>query len=120
MLNYIIYLKLAAAVFLCIFLSACPGNTPDQQVNNNFIVLISDSGFSPSSLTIPISNTVYWTNAGSKVQEIYNLSGQSVQIFDTGNLQPGQGYSVYFYKPGTNEYSSLQYSFLYGYIIVTN
>jgi plastocyanin len=67
-------------------------------------VNITDSGFDPPVITIPLNGTVTWTNSGKKVHTATVLRGP--MPFDTGGLGPGQSFPVNFTVPGTYTYTS--------------
>ncbi len=82
------------------------------------IILIEDYKFSPKELSIERGERVTWINNGEKVH--YVLSIRGLRLADSGNMQPGQNYSVLFdVEPGTYEYFDPIYkSNMFGKIIV--
>ncbi len=63
---------------------------------------ITDAGFVPASVSVLPGQGVHWTNLSSAVQTITADSG----LFDSGDLQPGAGFSIALSVPGTHTYSS--------------
>jgi plastocyanin len=67
-------------------------------------IKITDTGFDPPMISVPVGTTVYWTNTGSKVHTASSKGGPIP--FDTGGLGPGQTFNVNFTAPGTYTYTS--------------
>jgi plastocyanin len=67
-------------------------------------VKISDTGFDPPFLSVPVGATVFWTNTGSKVHTAKSKLGPVA--FDTGGIGNGQTVDVNFLVPGTYVYTS--------------
>src|SRR5712692_1255180 len=67
-------------------------------------VTISDSGFNPPSISIPVNGTITWTNSGSKVHTASSKLGPV--SFDTGGLGSCQSFPINFTVPGTYSYIS--------------
>lgn len=63
-------------------------------------VQITDSTFSPATLTIAVGDTVTWRNADDRPHTVTSKDG----AFDSGNLDEGVGYSFTFTEPGTYTY----------------
>jgi plastocyanin len=63
-------------------------------------VQITDSTFSPATLTIAVGDTVTWRNADDRPHTVTARDG----TFDSGNLDEGQGFSFTFTEPGTYAY----------------
>ncbi len=77
-------------------------------------VQIKDVAFSPQILAVSAGDAVVWTNAGSKNQTV--TSGSN--LWDSGNLKPGQTYRRVFSQPGRYEYRSNLTNGMTGTIIV--
>jgi alpha-tubulin suppressor-like RCC1 family protein/uncharacterized protein YkwD/plastocyanin/thiol-disulfide isomerase/thioredoxin/uncharacterized membrane protein YphA (DoxX/SURF4 family) len=74
-----------------------PGDPPgDVSVN------ITDNGFKPAIVTILAGQGVHWTNQSSQPQSVTANSS----LFDSGELQPGAGFSIALAIPGTYDYYS--------------
>jgi plastocyanin len=59
-----------------------------------------DNSFRPESVTVPPGTTVRWTNAGT-----HKLTVTSDQnLWDSGDLEPGQSYEATFRRAGTYSY----------------
>ena len=71
---------------------------------DNGSVTISDTGFTPPTITITVGGTVSWTNSGTKVHTASSKIGPVP--FDTGGLGNGQSFPVNFTVPGTYSYTS--------------
>jgi plastocyanin len=59
-----------------------------------------DNVFQPATTTVLPGTTVRWTNRGTHKHTVTSANG----LFDSGELAPGQGYSVTFNRPGTYAY----------------
>lgn len=77
-------------------------------------VLISDSEFSPHTLTVTIGTTVFWVNVSSKVQTVYSPG----ELFDESAMGPGGSVSYTFTKSGTYKYYSQYDPEMQGVVIV--
>jgi len=69
------------------------------------IVSITDSGFSPSSITVPTGTTVGWINEGT-VNQTVTATTDSTGFFDSGLLQPGNSFAHNFRATGNYTYTS--------------
>ena len=63
-------------------------------------VQITDSTFSPATLTISAGDTVTWRNADDRPHTVTSNDG----LFDSDNLDEGVGFSFTFTEPGTYAY----------------
>ena len=63
-------------------------------------VSIVDFSFSPKTVTIQAGESVSWSNNGKSPHTVTADGGS----FDSGNLNPGQGYAHTFSTPGTYAY----------------
>lgn len=77
-------------------------------------VTIANMSFSPATLTVPVGDTVTWTNNDS-VQHNATASDNS---FGTGMLSPGQSGTVTFSQAGTFVYHCQIHPSMTGTIIV--
>jgi plastocyanin len=73
---------------------------PPPTLGVEHAVEIGDSTFSPASLTISVGDTVTWRNADDRPHTVTSNDG----VFDSGNLDEGQGFSFTFTEPGTYAY----------------
>jgi plastocyanin len=71
-------------------------------------VTITDSGISPSSVSIALNGSVMFVNKGSIVHTATSTADSNMQLpsFDTGGITAGQSASLAFITPGTYVYSS--------------
>ena len=101
----------AAVAALPLLLAGLPAHAAlaDSQ---NASVGISDSGFSPAVVAIPVGGTVTWTNQGTTVHTATSspaTGGNPTSTpapFDSGGMGPGQTFSWTFSRAGTYLYSS--------------
>ena len=68
-------------------------------------VAITDSGYAPNSLTVPVGTTVGWTNEASTNQTV-SANGEA-GFFDSGLLAPGDTFSYTFNGVGNYTYQSM-------------
>lgn len=80
------------------------------------IVSITDSGYVPNTITVPVGTTVGWTNDASTNQTV-SANGEA-GFFDSGLLAPGDTYSYTFNSADNYTYQSLTTG-IEGEIIVT-
>jgi len=66
-------------------------------------VTITDSGFVPQVVTVPIRSVVTWTNSGAMSHTVTALGGE----FSSGIIPPGGTYSYLFAAPGEYPYRDL-------------
>ena len=65
---------------------------PPAAVLADELVSITDSGFVPSTITVPTGTTVGWTNDGEMNQTVTGTG--ALGFFDSGMLQPGESFST--------------------------
>lgn len=89
-------------------------------------VTVTNTGFSPQSLTIKIEDSVTWTNTSTRTVYVAPDEHPSHQkyagIWDddgTGSIAPDESYTVTFSQAGTYTYHDHLSSTLIGTIIVT-
>ncbi len=68
----------------------------------SYSVSIGENFFSPSSLTVEVGDTVFWTNQGNLVHTV--TSATPAGVLDSGNIAPGETYSFTFTSVGTFNY----------------
>ena len=66
-------------------------------------VTITDSGFVPPVVTVPVRSVVTWTNSGAVTHTVTALRGE----FSSGVIPPGGVYSYLFAAPGEYPYCDL-------------
>ena len=67
-----------------------------------------DNFFAPSSITIGVGETVTWSNVGQVIHTVTANDGS----FDSGDLDPGQGFSHTFTQSGTFAYYCVPHQFV--------
>ncbi len=72
-------------------------------------VSITDSGYVPNTLTVPVGTTVGWTNDASTNQTV-SANGEA-GFFDSGLLAPGDTFSYTFNGVGNYTYQSMTAGF---------
>lgn len=77
-------------------------------------VAIADFAFSPATLTITAGDTVVWTNEDTMIHTATSTSG----LFDSGDLDQGESYSLTFTTPGTYDYLCTPHPNMTGRIVV--
>ena len=73
------------------------------QSDTGATVTITDSGFVPEIITVPIRSVVSWTNTGLLSHTVVALQGE----FSSGVIQPGGVYTYLFAAPGEYPYRDL-------------
>lgn len=87
---------------------------PPPALGVEHAVEIGDSVFSPATLTIGVGDTVTWRNADDRPHTVTSNDG----VFDSGNLDEGQGFSFTFTEPGTYTYLCEYHSEMQATIVV--
>lgn len=103
----------AAALVLPFLLAGLPVAPTALAQTQSASVSITDTGFNPGVVNIPVGGTVTWLNQGTNVHTATSTSstltpGQTASPapFDSGGLGPGQSFSFMFPLPGTYSYTS--------------
>jgi len=73
-------------------------------------------GFAPATRTIQPGSWVIWSNDGQDAHSVTAVDGS----FDSGNLDPSEGFSWFFDQAGTFEYVCALHPWMTGKIIVGN
>jgi plastocyanin len=74
---------------------------PSDATQNNLTVSIRGHAFDPVKLDVPAKTTVTWVNEDT---EPHTATSDDGKLFDSGVLQPGQSYSVWFDGSGSVTY----------------
>jgi plastocyanin len=93
-----------------------PPGTPAALLTADENIAITDSGYAPAELTVPVGTTVAWINEASTSQTVSATGANG--FFDSGMLQPGESYSYTFNGAGNYTYQSLTTG-IEGEVIVT-
>jgi plastocyanin len=70
--------------------------------------------FAPGTLRVQPGTWITWSNAGQDPHTVTAVDG----LFDSGNLDPSEGFSWFFGDPGTFEYTCTLHPWMTGKIIV--
>ncbi len=89
-------------------------NAGGKSATGAFAIEIKNFSFNPKEMTVPVGTTVTWTNLDSVAHTATADDG----TFNSGNLNPGQGYSFQFDKPGTYVYNCSYHPTMQGTIVV--
>jgi plastocyanin len=73
-------------------------------------------GFAPGTRRVPTGSWVTWSNGGQDAHTVTALDG----TFDSGNLDPSEGFSMFFADAGTFAYVCALHPWMTGKIIVGN
>lgn len=76
-------------------------------------ITVTNTGFSPTSITIKAGTTVIWTNKSTLPHTVTDGG-----VFDSGNLPVGSSYRLAFAHPGTYHYVCSYHPFMLGTVIV--
>jgi plastocyanin len=71
-------------------------------------------GYAPATRRVPVGTWVTWSNAGQDAHTVTADDG----TFDSGNLDPSQGFSWFFDQDGTWQYTCTLHPWMVGTIIV--
>jgi plastocyanin len=82
-----------------------PAASSAPAVGNTTVTIDDKNGFTPSTLTINVGQTVTWTNSGANVHTTTSNPGY-VGAWDSGGLNKGQSFAKTFMQPGTYGYHS--------------
>ncbi|MFY1644502.1 hypothetical protein ACK11Z_12290 [Methanoculleus bourgensis] len=94
----------ATTTTVAVGVTETPPGTPAALAADE-IVAITDSGYAPNSLTVPVGTTVGWTNEASTNQTV-SATGEA-GFFDSGLLEPGDSYSYTFNGVDNYTYQSM-------------
>ena len=75
---------------------------------------IEEWGYAPASLQVPVGSWVTWSNAG---YDAHTVTARDAS-FDSGLLQPSEGFSWYFDQDGTFEYLCTFHDWMVASVIV--
>ena len=73
-------------------------------------------GYAPRTGTIAAGTWVTWSNAGQDAHTVTAVDGS----FDSGNLDPSEGFSWFFDQPGTFPYTCSLHAWMTGTIVVVD
>ena len=73
-------------------------------------------GYAPHTRQVPLGSWVTWTNNGGDAHTVTADDGS----FDSGDLEPSDGFSWYFDTPGTYTYTCADHPWMTGMIIVVD
>jgi plastocyanin len=72
-------------------------------------------GYAPATRKVPVGTWVTWSNNGQDSHTVTADDGS----FDSGNLDPSEGFSWFFDTPGTFTYTCSWHSWMTGEITVS-
>ncbi|MCI0504282.1 hypothetical protein L0Y65_06265 [Candidatus Micrarchaeota archaeon] len=90
---------------------------PPEYVPQNHTVSISDTAYSPSSLTVKVGDSVTWTNNGARPQTATCFIGGS-KVFDTGSVAVGKSVTIKMTETLECDYYSILFRAISGKIKV--
>jgi plastocyanin len=76
---------------------------------------IEEWGYSPGSRHVAVGTWVTWSNSG---YEAHTVTAAVDGSFDSGILQPSEGFSWYFDQDGTYEYLCTLHEWMLGTVVV--
>ncbi len=82
----------------------------------NDLIMVTSSGFQPTTLTVKVGTQVTWTNSDTAAQSV---TSDTVNLFDSGSLNPGATFQYTFSQAGTFTYHSTNAPADTGTVIVT-
>jgi len=93
--------------------------TPVPTQTNTGNILIQNLQFTPNQLTVSQGTTVTWTNQEQTIVHTTTSDSQNAaEVWDSGNISPGQSFSHIFNTPGTYTYHCKIHPAMTGTIIV--
>jgi plastocyanin len=113
---------LGAAIVVLVFASiAAAQSDPDQSssdqatpMQDTVTVSIEDDAFDPAQQEIAPGTTVTWVNNEEEPHTVTADNG----LFDSGRLDPGASYSVWFDGSGTVAYHCTPHPYMTGSLVV--
>jgi plastocyanin len=78
-------------------------------------IVIKNFAYTPASVTVPAGTVITFTNQDTTAHTATAQDGS----FNSGNLNPGESYSITLDKPGTYTYNCSYHPYMVGTIIVT-
>ena len=90
---------------------------PPAPAASPVMVIIRNSIYYPSSVTVPLGATVTWRN--DDVQFSHTATS-TTNVFDSKNMDRGVVYSYTFKKPGRYTYTCTYHPYMKGIVIVTD
>ena len=94
--------------------STNPAPPPIQHSAHFHAVSIANFAFSPASLTIPVGDTVEWTNNQNVTHTVTSDTGTEL----SASLGPGQTYQHIFMTAGSNPYHCSIHTTMHGSVTV--
>jgi plastocyanin len=68
-------------------------------------VVMKNTSFQPAQITVKVGTTVTWVNDDPVAHTVSSgTRSQPTNLFDSGNVGPGQSFSFTFDQPGTYDY----------------
>ena len=100
-------------------MAGMPSSAPASQaaaapVTSNSVA-IHNFAFGPQVVSVKAGTTVHWMNHDTEAHTVTSNTG----AFGSSVLQPGDGYSFTFTKPGTYSYHCTIHPFMTGKVVVT-
>jgi len=71
-------------------------------------------GYAPGSRRVPVGTWVTWSNSGYEAHTVTALDGS----FDSGELNPSEGFSWYFDQDGAYQYVCALHTWMAGKVVV--
>jgi plastocyanin len=91
-----------------------PNPMPSRVTTEATKARISDEGFEPATITIPVGTTVRWTNDGKQPHTVSSSTG----AWESGDVLPGKDFTATFTATGTFEYYCKYHKGMKGTVIV--
>lgn len=101
-------------IFIIAIFSILFTNCKKEAPSNSNEIYMSNSMFTPSSITVEAGTTVKWTN---KETVLHTVTSDSL-IFNSGNLDKNKTFSFTFSSKGTYPYRCILHNNMVGTIIV--
>jgi plastocyanin len=110
------FLIVGALISITFLIAACYKSKSSYNSASNYKVSITNSAFSPASLTVGTGSTVTWTNNDNTVHAITAADGS----INSGDIAAGSSYTKMFTTAGTYNYYDSRNASMTGVLIVTS
>jgi plastocyanin len=84
----------------------------------HFLVAIRDFAFHPDSITVPVGATVTWVNCETPPQEPHTTTSDTLGVWDSPDLNPGDRFSRRFPAAGVFPYHCTPHDFMKAKVVV--
>ena len=110
------FLFISAVVAVTFLIASCyKSKSSYNSAQGDSKITITNSAYSPASLTIASGSTVTWTNSDSTSHTVTTEDGS----INSGDIAPGSSYSKTFMTAGTYNYHDAHNTAVMGVVVVS-